>query len=65
MKRGGIAAGCRALLGFVIMFHIDDDISLFVSCVDIPVYLGNLFQRITSINDRLKRSRLNKLQEEG
>ena len=31
--------------------QIDDDISLFVSCFDIPVSLGSLFQRIASIDD--------------
>jgi hypothetical protein len=31
------------------MLHSNDDISLFVSCFDIPVGLGNLFQRIASI----------------
>ena len=46
------------------MGHRDDDISLFVSCVDIPVSLGDLFQRIASINDRFYLSRLNKLFEE-
>jgi len=34
------------LLGFVIMRHGYDYISLFVSFIDIPVSLGSLFQRI-------------------
>jgi hypothetical protein len=52
------------LLGFVIMFHSDDYISLFAPCFDIPVCLGNLFQRIASIYDRFYLSRLNKLFDE-
>jgi len=55
---------CSALLGFVIMLHSYDYISLFVSCFDIPVGLGNLFQRIASIYDRFYLSRLNKLFDE-
>ncbi len=35
------------------MFHRDDYISLFMSFSDIPVSLGNLFQRIASIYGRL------------
>ena len=42
----------HALLGFVVMFHSDDYISLFVSFINIPVSLNNLFQRIASIYDR-------------
>ena len=53
------------LLGFAIMFHSNDYISLFVSCFDIPVSLGNLFQRIASIDDRFYLSRLNQLFEEN
>ena len=37
------------LLGFVMMLHSYYYISLFVSCVNIPVGLDNLFQRIASI----------------
>ncbi len=47
------------------MLQSDDYISIFVSFVDIPVSLGNLFQRIASINDRFYLSRLNKLFEEN
>ena len=47
----------------VVLVHRDDDIPLFVSCVDIPVRLGNLFQRIASINNRLKMSRFHQLFE--
>ena len=47
------------------MLHSDDDISLFVPCFDIPVSLGNLFQRIASIDDRFYLPRLNKLPEEN
>ena len=46
------------------MFHSDDDISLFVPFFDIPVRLGHLFQRIASINDRFYLPRLNQLFEE-
>ena len=35
--------GRSALLGFVIVLHSYDYISLFVSFVDIPVSLGSLF----------------------
>ena len=55
----------HALLGFVIMFHRYDYISLFVSCFDIPVSLGNLFQRVASIDDRFYLPRFNKLFEEN
>ena len=41
----------RTLLRFTVMCHSDDDIPLFVSCLDIPVRLGRLFQRIASIYD--------------
>ena len=47
------------------LFHSYGDISLFVSCVDIPVSLGNLFQRIASTYDRFYLPRLNKLFEEN
>ena len=35
-----------------VLFHSDDDISLFVSCFDIPVSLDHLLKWIASINDR-------------
>jgi len=54
----------HALSDFVILFQSYDYISLFVSCFDIPVSLGNLFQRIASIDDRFYFPRLNKLFEE-
>ena len=41
------------LRGLIIMPHSDDNMSLFVSCFDIPVGLGSLFQRVTSINDHI------------
>ena len=47
------------------MCHSDDDISLFVSCVDVPVSLGNVFQWIASIDDRLYLPRLNQLFEKN
>jgi hypothetical protein len=43
------------------MFHRYDDISLFVSFINIAMRLGSLFQRIASINERYYLSRLNKL----
>jgi hypothetical protein len=63
MKRSGMAVGCSALSGFVIMFHSYDYISLFVPFVNISMSLGSLFQRIASIFDRFYLSRLNKLFE--
>jgi hypothetical protein len=42
------------------MFHSYDHNSLFVSSIDIPVGLGNLLQRIASVNDRFYLPRLNK-----
>ena len=42
-----------------------DHVSLFVSCFDIAVRLGSLFQRLASIYDRLYLSRLSKLFEEN
>jgi hypothetical protein len=50
--------------GFVIMFHSYDNITLFLSCFDIPVSLSNLFQRIAAINHRFYLSRLYKFFEE-
>ena len=47
-----------------IMFHSDDDISLFVPFFDIAVSLGDLFQRIAPIYDRFYLPRLNQLCEE-
>jgi hypothetical protein len=43
------------------MFHSYDYISLFMALFDIPVSLGSLFQRITSVNDRFYLLRLNKV----
>ena len=40
------------LLGFVVMLHSYDNISLFVSFFNIPESLSRLFQRIAPINDR-------------
>ena len=53
----------RAFLGFVMMFHSDDYISLFMSFIHIAMRLGSLFQRIASINDRFYLSRLDQLFE--
>ena len=65
MKRSGIAVRGSALLGFVVVFHSYDHIPLFVSFVDIPVSLGDLFKRIASINDRFYLSRLNEIFEQN
>ena len=46
------------------MGHRDDDIALFVSCVNVPVSLDNVFQWIASIDDRLYLPRLNQLFED-
>ena len=43
----------------------ENDIALFLSCVDIPVGFGSLFQRIASIDDRFYLSRLNQLCKEN
>gem|GEM_PF-5919194 len=40
------------LLDFIIVFHNDNDITLFVPIFDITMGIGNLFQSIASINDR-------------
>jgi hypothetical protein len=47
------------------MRHNDDDMSLFVSCFDIAVSLGGLFQRIASIYDRFYLPRLHKRFDES
>ena len=46
------------------LLHSDDDISLFVPFFHIAMSLGNVFQWIASIYDRLELSRLNELSEE-
>ena len=46
------------------MFHSDDYAALLTPSLDISVSLGNLCQRIASINDRSCPSRPNKLLEE-
>jgi hypothetical protein len=48
----------------VVMLYSDDDISLLVPFLDIPVSLGNLLQRIASIYGRSYLSSLDKLFEE-
>lgn len=53
------------LLGSVIVRYSDNDIAFFVTCLDIPVGLNYLFQRIASIYGRLYLSRLHKLFEEN
>ncbi len=45
MKRSGIAVGCSAFLGFVIMFQSYYYNSLFVSFFDIPISLGEAVRR--------------------
>jgi hypothetical protein len=54
-----------ALLGFVIMLHSYDYISLFVPFINIPVGLGNLFKRIVFVYDCFYLSRLQKLFDIG
>jgi hypothetical protein len=51
----------RRLSGVAITCHRYDDISLFMSLLDIPKGLSSLLQGIASINDRSYLSRLNKL----
>ena len=51
--------------GALIMFHSYNYIALFVSFVNIPVRLNNLFQRIASVYNRFYLSRLHKLFEEN
>ena len=46
------------------MVHSDDDISLFAPLIDIPVRLGNPFQRIAPIDDRFELARFNQVFEE-
>ena len=58
-----MGVGSDTVSGFAIMFRRYDDISLLVSFVDIPVGLGNLFQRIRSVDDRFYLSRLNQFFE--
>ncbi len=47
------------LLDFVVLLDRDDDIALFVSLLDIPVSLDNVFQRIASIYEWFYLSRFN------
>ncbi len=65
LKRSRIAVGCSALSGFIITFQSYYYISLFLSCFNIPVSLGNLFQRIAPVYDRFYLSRLNKFFEDN
>ena len=51
-------------LAFMGVFHRYHDITLFMSLIDIPVSLGNFFQRIASIDHRFDLARLNQLFEE-
>ena len=46
------------------MLHRYDDISLFMPLFNIPVSLDNLFQRISSVDDRFYLTRLNQFFEE-
>ena len=47
-----------------VILHGDDDISRFLPCFNIAVSLGNLFQRVVLIDNRLQLSRLHQLFEE-
>ena len=51
--------------GLAAMFHRYDYISFFMSCINIPVSFGDLFQRVASIDDRFYLSSLDKLFEEN
>ena len=53
------------LLGFVVSFQGDYNISRFLPGFDIPVSIGSLFQRIASIDDGFYLSRLNQLFEDN
>ena len=59
------AAWFGAPSGFVRMLNRDDDIALFASCVDIPVRVSYPVQGIAAIDDRSKRSCLDKLKHKG
>ena len=50
---------------FVVARHGDYYISRFLPWFNIAMSLGNLFQRIASVDDRFYRFRLNKLFEEN
>lgn len=50
---------------YVVSGNGDDDISLFMPCFDIPVSLGNLLQRVTSIDYGFQLSRLYQSGEEN
>src|ERR1700730_13033421 len=45
--------------GVIVVLHSNDDVSLFVPLVNIPVSLDNLLQGIASINDRFDLARFN------
>src|SRR5689334_2650993 len=47
----------------VMLLHCNDDISLFVPLVNIPVSLDDLLQGIASINDRFDLARFNEFFE--
>ena len=55
----------QCFLGFVVLLHRYDYISLFLPCFDIPVSLSSLFQQIAFIDDRSYLPRLNQPFEEG
>jgi hypothetical protein len=47
------AVNCNDLLDFAGMFHCYNYVSLLMAAFCIPVSFNHLFQRITSVNDRL------------
>ena len=61
----GIAVGCSALSGLVILTHSDDYVSLLVPCFDVLMSLGNLLQWMASIYDRCDLPRFDQPLEEG
>jgi hypothetical protein len=53
----------RVLSGVIVLLHSNDDISLFVSLVNVPVGLDDLLQGIASVNDRFDLARFNEFFE--
>jgi len=61
MKRSGIAVGCSALLGFVIMLHSYGYFSSGVTFIQIPEGFRGLAQRVRSVDARCDLAGLNEL----
>ena len=56
--------GADVVSGVLVLLHRNDDISLFVPLVNIPVSLDDLLQGIASINDRFDLARFNEFFQE-